>query len=77
MFPTPPSIEHHPNSSPYGSGIPDTVMAEIIERHDVYPNLGSPAPDPIEVSHTSFDLTLNLLSNPGILGIYLPKRLES
>lgn len=52
MFPTPPSIEHHPNCSPYGSGIPDSVMAEIIEpklKMEVYPNLGSPTPEPIEV----------------------------
>lgn len=54
MFPTPPSLEHHPNCSPYGSGIPDLIMSEYNDgpkiKQEIYPNLGSPTPESIEVS---------------------------
>lgn len=44
MFPTPPSLEHHPNSSPCGGATSETQM-ELIDS----PNYGSPAEEPIEV----------------------------
>lgn len=47
MFPTPPSLEHHPNSSP-AQGLCDSMLpSEII---DTNPNLGSPLNEPIEVN---------------------------
>ncbi|XP_063699092.1 mediator of RNA polymerase II transcription subunit 13 isoform X2 [Culicoides brevitarsis] len=52
MFPTPPSLEHHPNCSPYGSGISDLILSEYNEgpkiKQEIYPNLGSPTPETIE-----------------------------
>lgn len=54
MFPTPPSIEHHPNCSPYEPLTSDAVIPELLEgpkmKLEVYPNLGSPTPEPIDVS---------------------------
>lgn len=44
MFPTPPSLEHHPSSSPCGGAISEPQM-EIIDS----PNYGSPVEEPIEV----------------------------
>lgn len=45
MFPTPPSLEHHPNSSPCGAGQSEHQM-DLLES----PNLGSPIVEPIEVN---------------------------
>lgn len=54
MFPTPPSLEHHPNCSPYGSGIHDLLLTDITDgpkiKQEVYPNVGTPPPEPIDVS---------------------------
>lgn len=44
MFPTPPSLEHHPNSSPCGGAMSDQQL-DIMET----PNFGSPTDEPIEV----------------------------
>uniref|UniRef100_A0A336LMU5 Mediator of RNA polymerase II transcription subunit 13 n=1 Tax=Culicoides sonorensis TaxID=179676 RepID=A0A336LMU5_CULSO len=52
MFPTPPSLEHHPNCSPYGSGNQDLLMTDYNEgpkiKQENYPNLGSPQPENID-----------------------------
>lgn len=55
MFPTPPSLEHHPIASPCGQ--PDTSMGENSEaalvprfKQEIYPNMGSPQEENIEVS---------------------------
>lgn len=57
MFPTPPSIEQHANSSPGGicaisdnliENI-DTIASSNLNSHKTYPNFGSPPEDPIEV----------------------------
>lgn len=55
MFPTPPSLEHHPNSSPCGGALSDgggqmsdIEMKVVIKQEVQYPNLGSPAEEPIE-----------------------------
>lgn len=57
MFPTPPSIEQHTNSSPGGicGNITDNLMENIDtaiphKMNDSYPNFGSPVEEPIEVS---------------------------
>lgn len=47
MFPTPPSLEHHPNSSPCGAGLCDAPMNDLIKQ-EIYPNLGSPANEPVD-----------------------------
>lgn len=55
MFPTPPSIEQHTNSSPGGlcGNISDNLIENIdtiaLHKSDVYPNFGSPQEEPIEV----------------------------
>ncbi len=62
MFPTPPSLEQHPNSSPCGASgnNSDTLMVDTMDHQtnicnlltkpkENYPNLGSPALEPIEV----------------------------
>ena len=46
MFPTPPSLEHHPNSSPCGAGLSEQHM-DVLDS----PNLGSPVDEPIEVKY--------------------------
>lgn len=46
MFPTPPSLEHHPNSSPCGGNTLEPQM-EVMDS----PNYGSPAEEPIDVSN--------------------------
>ncbi|XP_055701532.1 mediator of RNA polymerase II transcription subunit 13 isoform X2 [Phlebotomus papatasi] len=51
MFPTPPSLEHHPNSSPCGGALSDVPMTDIHSpklKLENYPNLGSPSDEPIE-----------------------------
>jgi mediator of RNA polymerase II transcription subunit 13 len=56
MFPTPPSLEHHPNSSPCGGALSDSgtaadnIMDHVPSRlhQDIYPNLGSPIAEPID-----------------------------
>ncbi|XP_059615269.1 mediator of RNA polymerase II transcription subunit 13 isoform X2 [Phlebotomus argentipes] len=51
MFPTPPSLEHHPNSSPCGGALSDVPMTDIHSpklKLENYPNLGSPGDEPIE-----------------------------
>nr|XP_019933175.2 mediator of RNA polymerase II transcription subunit 13 isoform X2 [Aedes albopictus] len=49
MFPTPPSLEHHPNSSPGGGGcMSDGIMIDtMIEPAAAIPVLGSPQEEPI------------------------------
>ncbi|XP_021696085.1 mediator of RNA polymerase II transcription subunit 13 isoform X3 [Aedes aegypti] len=49
MFPTPPSLEHHPNSSPGGGGcMSDGIMIDtMIEPAAAIPILGSPQEEPI------------------------------
>lgn len=58
MFPTPPSHEHHPNSSPCSGGIMDMPMTDITEtikiKQEIYPDLGSPSNEPIEVLKLKF-----------------------
>jgi mediator of RNA polymerase II transcription subunit 13 len=55
MFPTPPSLEHHPIASPCGQ--PETTLSEVSEaalvprfKQEIYPNMGSPQEENIEVS---------------------------
>lgn len=43
MFPTPPSLEHHPNSSPCGAGLSEHQL-DLLDS----PNLGSPIDEHIE-----------------------------
>lgn len=58
MFPTPPSIEQHTNSSPGGicgtisDNLNDNIESSVTASHkmDVYPNFGSPPEEPIEVN---------------------------
>ncbi|CAH1719545.1 unnamed protein product [Chironomus riparius] len=56
MFPTPPSIEQHTNSSPGPSNVCGSVTDNLIEnldtivlhKMDSYPNFGSPQEEPID-----------------------------
>jgi len=58
MFPTPPSIEQHTNSSPGPSNVCGHIADNLIEnidtivshKMDSYPNFGSPQEEPIDVS---------------------------
>lgn len=59
MFPTPPSIEQHTNSSPGGicgtisDNLNENIESSVLSashKMDVYPNFGSPPEDPIEVT---------------------------
>lgn len=43
MFPTPPSLEHHPNSSPCGAGLSEHQL-DLLDS----PNLGSPIDEQID-----------------------------
>lgn len=73
MFPTPPSIEQHANSSPGGiCAISDNLIENIdtiasssssSHKTDVYPNFGSPPEEAIEVSSKKFieNLTKNII----------------
>jgi hypothetical protein len=57
MFPTPPSIEQHTNSSPGPSNVCGSITDNLIEnidtivshKTDSYPNFGSPQEETIEV----------------------------
>lgn len=60
MFPTPPSIEQHTNSSPGGVNLTDNLIENIDtiassssshHKMDTYPNFGSPPEEPIEVNN--------------------------
>lgn len=57
MFPTPPSIEQHTNSSPGGvcGNVIDNLLENIdsmaAHKNDIYPNFGSPNEEPIEVGN--------------------------
>ncbi|XP_055601869.1 mediator of RNA polymerase II transcription subunit 13 isoform X2 [Uranotaenia lowii] len=49
MFPTPPSLEHHPNSSPGGGGcLSDGIMIDTMVEPTTVPILGSPLEEPID-----------------------------
>ncbi|XP_058465174.1 mediator of RNA polymerase II transcription subunit 13 isoform X2 [Malaya genurostris] len=49
MFPTPPSLEHHPNSSPGGGGcLSDGIVIDTMVEAATVPILGSPQEEPIE-----------------------------
>lgn len=55
MFPTPPSLEHNPIASPCGQ--PEISMGDMSEaalaprfKQEIYPNMGSPQEENIEVS---------------------------
>ncbi|XP_055536254.1 mediator of RNA polymerase II transcription subunit 13 isoform X2 [Wyeomyia smithii] len=49
MFPTPPSLEHHPNSSPGGGGcLSDGIVIDTMVEATVIPILGSPQEEPID-----------------------------
>lgn len=60
MFPTPPSLEQHTNSSPGGlcGSISDNIMESIdtltTHKNDLYSNFGSPQEEPIEVLRDFF-----------------------
>lgn len=65
MFPTPPSLEHNPIASPCGGQLSDMPLSEIPDylplvapriRQDIYPNMGSPQEEPIEVIIDFFTL---------------------
>lgn len=66
MFPTPPSLEHHPNSSPC-EGVLSDHQIDISDT----PNLGSPIDEPIEVrlnlSPKSLEINRFVLSYPGLV----------
>lgn len=64
MFPTPPSLEHHPNSSPCGGAMSDQQL-DIMET----PNLGSPIDEPIDVIYIQYLYAINNLSI--LIGIYI------
>lgn len=56
MFPTPPSMEHNPIASPSGH-LSDGQMSEMADgpiiprfKQEIYPNMGSPQEESIEVS---------------------------
>ena len=60
MFPTPPSMEHNPIASPSGH-LSDGQMSELVDgpviprfKQEIYPNMGSPQEEPIEVSGIFF-----------------------
>jgi len=60
MFPTPPSLEHHPNSSPSGgSDVPMTEIETPKIKQEIYPNLGSPTSEQIEVIKSQIDNTFD------------------
>lgn len=66
MFPTPPSIEQHTNSSPGGlcGNISDNLIENIdtiaLHKSDAcYPNFGSPQEEPIEVCKLKFNFIFN------------------
>ncbi|XP_037905522.1 mediator of RNA polymerase II transcription subunit 13 isoform X2 [Hermetia illucens] len=51
MFPTPPSHEHHPNSSPCSGGMTDIPMNDMLEtrvKQEIYVDFGSPPGEPIK-----------------------------
>ncbi|XP_055620502.1 mediator of RNA polymerase II transcription subunit 13 isoform X2 [Toxorhynchites rutilus septentrionalis] len=49
MFPTPPSLEHHPNSSPGGGGcLSDGMVIDTMVETTAIPILGSPQEEPID-----------------------------
>lgn len=48
MFPTPPSLEHHPNASPCGGTMAEQQNDLLMSNVDT-PNLGSPIEEPIDV----------------------------
>lgn len=56
MFPTPPSMEHNPIASPSGhlsdGQVNEMSDGPILSRYkqEIYPNMGSPQEEPIEVS---------------------------
>jgi len=58
MFPTPPSLEHNPNSSPCGGQLSDGLPNDFTElpmtrfKQEAYPNMGSPQEETIEVRTT-------------------------
>lgn len=77
MFPTPPSHEHNPISSPCGHNLGDTPVHEpadlmpslplrVKQEHHSYPNLGSPQEEPIEVctDHLSFEFLQEMFLHP-------------
>lgn len=70
MFPTPPSLEQHPNSSPCGGSsgnvlenmeiIPNEAVARV--KQEVFP-LGSPQAEPIDVRNI-FNFPNSAFTNP-------------
>lgn len=73
MFPTPPSHEHNPIASPCGGHLSDTpvhetpdflplsVVPRVKQETVIYPNMGSPPEEPIEVSSVNFNYRTSII----------------